>query len=330
MPSPKNILLETLKKDGKPSRQLVQFEAFDFIQGIPVRPYLCPGRVPGAVFKDLWGITFQWPPQDRGPMPVFENGLKAIKDITRWREEITVPSLDVDLDWSEAQAYAAKVDRDRYFAAALFPMGIFEQLHHLMSFEDTFINLYDEPEAMHDLIDAILEHKMEYARLLIEKCNVEAIFSFDDWGSSRSLFISPEMWREFFKEPYRKLYSYIKAQGVLLVHHADSYLVPIVKDMVEIGVDIWQGILPENDVAAVQDLLDGEMTVMGGIGAAIDRVDATEEEIRAYVRNVCETYGPRGHFIPCITYGTGGTLYPHIEAIIDDEIRRYNVSQAGL
>ena len=58
--------------------------------------------------------------------------------------------------------------------------------------------------------------------------------------------------------------------------------------------------------------------------ATIDRVDATEEEIRASVRKTCETYGPGGHFIPCITYGLAGTIYPHVDPIITDEISRYN------
>ena len=32
--------------------------------------------------------------------------------------------------------------------------------------------------------------------------------------------------------------------GMLYVHHADCVCEPIVEDMVEIGVDIWQGVIP--------------------------------------------------------------------------------------
>ena len=66
------------------------------------------------------------------------------------------------------------------------------------------------------------------------------------------------------------------------------------------------------------------MTLMGGFDATIDRVDSTDEEIRASVRKACEAYGPGGHFIPCMTYGLSGTIYPHTDEIIRDEIEQYN------
>ena len=63
---------------------------------------------------------------------------------------------------------------------------------------------------------------------------------------------------------------------------------------------------------------------MGGIGAAIDREDAGEEEVRRYVKHALHEYCPGGHFIPSITYGLAGTVYKHVDPWIDDEIRKYN------
>lgn len=40
-------------------------------------------------------------------------------------------------------------------------------------------------------------------------------------------------------------------------NHADSYLVPIVEDMAEIGIQVWQGVLPENDIPALQQKRTG-------------------------------------------------------------------------
>ena len=57
-------------------------------------------------------------------------------------------------------------------------------------------------------------------------------------------------------------------------NHADSYLAPIVEDMAEIGIQVWQGVLPENDIPALQQKLHGRLVLMGGMGAAIDRADA--------------------------------------------------------
>ena len=151
------------------------------------------------------------------------------------------------------------------------------------------------------------------------------MLSHDDWGSKNQLFVSPETWREFIKPQYAKTYGYMKEKGVIIIHHGDSFMEPVVEDMVELGVDVWQGVLPQNDIPKLQKQLAGRMTLMGGIDASIvDRADSIEEEIRREVRRACEEYAPGGHFIPCITYGGPGCLFPHVDPIIDDEIDRYN------
>jgi len=193
-----------------------------------------------------------------------------------------------------------------------------------MPFQDVLTNLYDHPQEMHELIDYITEYRLAYVKHLIENLKPDVIFSHDDWGTKDALFMKPDMWREFYKEPYRRFYGYIREQGVIAIHHADSYLAPIVEDMAEIGIQVWQGVLPENDIPALQQRLGGSMVLMGGIGAAIDREDACEEEVRRYVHDALHEYCPGGHFIPSITYGLSGTVYKHVDPWIDDEIRKYN------
>ena len=86
--------------------------------------------------------------------------------------------------------------------------GIFEQLHYLMGMDDTLINFYEEPEAMHELIDYITEYKIEYARLLIKYAKPDALFHHDDWGSHINSFLSPAMFEEFIVPAYKKLYGF--------------------------------------------------------------------------------------------------------------------------
>ena len=138
--------------------------------------------------------------------------------------------------------------------------------------------------------------------------------------------MKPEMWREFFKEPYRRFYGYIRSRGVIAIHHADSYLVPIVDDMAEIGIQVWQGVLPENDIPALQAHLNGRLTLMGGFGAAIDRKDATPEDILTYARGVLRRNCPGGHYIPSITYGLAGTVYPHVDTYLNQAVDEYNAT----
>ena len=107
-------------------------------------------------------------------------------------------------------------------------------------------------------------------------------------------------------------------------NHADSYLAPIVEDMAEIGVQVWQGVLPENDIPALQQRLHGRLVLMGGMGAAIDRADAAPEEIYGYAMDTLRRCCPGGHYIPSITYGLPGAVYPHVDEYIDRAIADYN------
>ena len=326
MQSPKEIFLELLKPDGKPERQLKQYEALTMALWDPINGYLRGNRQRGCTSQDRWGTTIMWPAEAPGPMPHITQENKVCPDITRWRDFVHAPDLEANCTqgWEECRALAREKAGEDRLIAGFMGTGIFEQCHFLMGFEDTLTNLYEHPQEMHELIDYITDYRIRYVKMLIDNLHPDLIFSHDDWGTKDALFMKPEMWREFFKEPYRRFYGYIRSRGVIALHHADSYLVPIVEDMVELGIQVWQGVLPENDIPALQRQLQGRMVLMGGIGAAIDRPDATESEVRGYVSQALAAYCPGGHYIPSITYGLFGTVYPHVDPLIDDEIDRYN------
>lgn len=336
MLTPKQNFLETIKKGGKPDRIVKQYEGTYFFRGDPVNSFVRGVRSPGmAPMKDLWGTTIIWPEGVIAAMPHVTEESKVIKDITTWRDFVKVPDLiancSADELWEPSLKQLENVNRDEVLVMAFAPTGIFERLHFLMGFEDTLVNFMLEPEAMKDLCDAIGEYRYRGMKLQVDHIKPDILLSHDDWGNKTNLFMQPDIWREFIKPGYQKAYDYVHEQGVIIMHHADSYMEQIVEDMVDLHIDIWQGVLPQNDIVKIQKQLDGRMALMGGIDAAIvDREDATEEEIRTETRRVLETYCPNGNFIPSITYGLGGTLYPHADEFINDEIDKYNKEVFGI
>ena len=325
MSTPREIFLEMLKPDGRPERILDQYEALAMMTGDPINAYLRGNRVRGTTSVDKWGTTILFPADAPGPMPDTRDELKVLRDITHWRDYVHAPDLEANCSagWEDVRAKAEAV-RGEKLVAGFMGTGIFEQCHFLMGFEDTLSNLYEHPDEMHELIDYITDYRLKYVQMLIDNLHPDVIFSHDDWGTKNALFMKPEMWREFYKEPYRRFYGYIRERGVIAIHHGDAYLADIVEDMAELGIQCWQGVLPENNIPALQERLGGRMILMGGIGAAIDRAVATEAEIRAYVRRALEEYTPGGHYIPSITYGLPGAVYPQVDAAIDAEIAQWN------
>ncbi len=337
MLTPKQNFLETIKKDGHPDRLVKQYEYGAFLPGDPINNYIRKGNFVMGMepTKDAFGTTIMWPDGYVALMPHVTEDDKVIKDITRWKECLHVPEIakyvtgeDV---WKDYNARIAEVDREQQFIMPMMHTGVFERLHFLMGFEDLFINLIEEPEAMAELIECIGDYRMEVFKTLVENAHPDLVLSHDDWGSKNSLFISPDMWREFIKPQYKRLYGYLHDQGIVVIHHADSFLEPIVEDMIECHVDLWQGVLPSNNIPKIQEILDGRMALQGGLDSGLyDAIDGNEEQIRAEVRHCCEEYASKGHFIPSITYGGPGTFYPERYEIINDEIEKYNMKHYGI
>ena len=326
MQTAKEIFLEMLKPDAQPERQLKQYEALHMCLYDPINTYLRGNRKRGTVSVDRWGTTISFPEDAPGAMPLNHGELAVCRDITHWCDTVHAPDIEGSCTegWEECRKKARDAAGDEQLVAGFMGTGIFEQCHFLMGFEPTLTNLYEHPNEMHELIEYITEYRLRYVKMLIDNLRPDVIFSHDDWGTRDALFMKPDMWREFFKEPYRRFYGYIRSRGCIAVHHADSYLVPIVDDMAEIGIQVWQGTLPENDIPALQRHLRGKLVLMGGMGAAIDRGDASGEEILAYARKRLKECCPGGYFIPSITYGVPGAVYPHVDRYINQAIDEYN------
>ena len=270
-------------------------------------------------------------PEDQlAAIPIVTPENQVIRNIEEWERYVKVPDLRANCSrgWETARKNKEAIPED-YLTMTVMGTGIFEQLHMLMTFEDTLMNLLLYPEEMHGLIEVITEFRLEYMKLIVENLHPDVIWSHDDWGSEHALFMHPDTWLAFFKEPFRRLYSYLHSQGVLVMHHADSFCEPIAEDMAEIGIDIWQGVLPTNDIPALSRRLDGRMALMGGVASVIDRADSTEEEIRGEMRRVLSDCGQLPNFIPSYTYGGPGTLFPHVLPIIHEEIEAYNKARFG-
>ena len=325
MLSPKENLLETIRRGGHPERLPVCFTPFRPIGGDPVFQFVRGNRVRGTNSYDRWGTYISFPENQPAAIPIVTPENQVIRNIEEWRQYVTVPDLRVNCSqgWETARKNKEAIPEE-YLSMTVMGTGIFEQLHMLMTFEDTLMNLLLYPKEMHELIEVVADFRLEYMKLIVENLHPDVICSHDDWGSEHAMFMHPDTWREFFKEPFRRLYSYLHSQGVLVMHHADSFCEPIAEDMAEIGIDIWQGVLPTNDIVGLSRRLDGRMALMGGVSSVIDREDSTEEEIRREMRRVLDSYGRLKGFIPSYTYGGPGTIFPHVLPVIHEEIERYN------
>ena len=314
--------LETIR-GGNPDRFVNQYEFLQLMRGDPISGQ-SPAVGLGETKVNAWGVTLTWPAHTPGQFPVHDYEHRVVKDITRWKETVKAPRTDFpDEAWKPYEDLANSVDRSEVFAAAMIAPGLFEQVHYLMSIEEALVAYYEEPEAMHELIEYITDYELRVAEQLCKHGHPDALFHHDDWGSHNSSFLSPEMFREFFLEPYKKVYGYYKDHGVeIVVHHSDSYAANLVPSMIEMGIDVFQGCVTTNNVPALVKEFGGKISFMGDIdNGVVDRVDVTDETIRREVERACRNNG-KHYFIPCATRGGPGSTYPGVYEKISAEIDR--------
>ncbi|UWG96718.1 uroporphyrinogen decarboxylase [Dehalobacter sp. DCM] len=312
-------LIETMK-GGSPDRFVNQFEFMNVIH----EAYLSTMCMPGQTVVDGWGITFSWPEGQLGAFPLHDEKHKVLKDITEWKKYVKAPKIPAsDEFWAPAIAHANSVDRKEEYVAAVIAPGIFEMTHHLMGVEDALMAMYEEPEAMKELIDYLTQYELDVAKILVEKIHPDCIFHHDDWGSQKNSFVSPEMFDEFLVPAYKKIYGFYKANGVeLIVHHNDAYSANLIPAMIEVGIDIWQGVMTTNNTPELIKKYGPQITFMGELDSGvIDFPGWTVENCAKHVRKACETCG-KLFFVPNLTQGMNISSFPGVYDCVSKEIDR--------
>ena len=282
---------------------------------------------------NAWGVTNSFPEGTPGAFPVHTPDKIVVKDIEHWRDYVHAPSLKFSQDqWDQIKEQYDAVDGSKAFKAAFVAPGLFEQTHHLCEITRALMYYITNEDEMHDLLKYLTEWELELAEGICSNLHPDALFHHDDWGSLDSSFMSPAMFEDFLLEPYKEIYKYYHEHGVeLVIHHSDSYGANLVPDMIEMGIDVWQGCMMEtNDLPGLVKKYGGKISFMGGIeNRAVDFEGWTDENCDAVVRRVCEACGNK-YFIPCIAQGGPGSVYPGVYDSLVKSIDNLNKEKYGI
>lgn len=327
----KQNLQETIR-GGAPERFVNQYEAIRLM----FHPYVVHANTlleKGQMeVVNAWGVTNSYPENTPGAFPVHTQGKIVVKDIERWREYVHAPSLTFsDEEWGVFKAQYDAVDATQAYKATFVAPGIFEQTHHLCEISNALMYYITNPNEVHDLIKYLTDWELELAEGICTHLKPDAVFHHDDWGGENSTFLSPDMFAEFFLEPYKQIYGYYHDHGVeLVIHHSDSYAATLVPHMIDMGIDIWQGCMESNNIPELIKKYGGRISFMGGIdNKSVDFTGWTQEDCRKAVRKACDSCGSK-YYIPCITQGGPGSVYPGAYAALMEEIDKYSQEVFGV
>ncbi len=288
--TPKEIVKRTIRFQGAPRMPYELPEPFgtDFH-----RSGLIPGtddRIRDKDGTDEWGSEWR---------NLGFTGLGEVKGfpLDKWEKAAALKAPDPD----EPRRYR-HLEADIRKAGDLFILAdgqsLYERIHFLRGLENTWMDIYDEPDKLRWLIDVLVDINIKIIRRYAD-AGVDGYSWADDWGLQDRLMISPEAWHEFWKPAYARVYAECHAKGLLTFLHSCGNIVSILDGLIEAGLDVIQMDQQENmGLDLLGERFGGRITFWNPVDIQKTMSAGTTDEIRAYARKMVRALGrPNGGFI---------------------------------
>ncbi|HEX9114690.1 MAG TPA: uroporphyrinogen decarboxylase family protein [Anaerolineae bacterium] len=235
----------------------------------------------GLTIEDI--ESFPWP----GPSPAMFTGLR--EQARAWRE-----------------------NTDYVVGADGIKCGILQTGSQLRGYDHLFADFALNPGLAHALLDRLSASINAMYRAYLQEVGeyVQVVAITDDQGTQKSLMVSPKMFREFIKPRLASQIKTIKDEAdVKVIMHCDGAIVPIIPDLIEIGVDIINPIQTVvkglEDTASLKERFGDRVCFHGGIDVQQVLPNATVAEVRNEVARRIADLGRQGGYIiaPCHNIG---------------------------
>jgi len=280
-------------------------ERFDIdlrrIGGMPTPP-TSHVRTEKGIRYDEFGIGYR---QVNGHSEICVNPLRdaTLDEVMAYElpdpERIDMRLIDT---WAE-QARRLHEETD-YAVVAEHPVfGVFEIGCWMFGFDDYLYRCAAEPEVVHAFSRRILDIQ----KRTIEKYYgalggyIDCTTSGDDFGTQRSTFVSPEMFRALIKPYFKERVEYTRRfTKAFFKHHSCGSVYSLIPDLIDCGVDILNPIQPGVYMMEHERLkadYGDRMTYWGGIDTQHLLPKATPQEIKKEVQRILSIMDKDGGYI---------------------------------
>jgi len=273
-------------------------------------------RPNGANGTDEWGCVWE----------NFGNTtLGEVKDfpIKQWSDftEAMIPDVNKPSRW-EGLENVREQNKNQYLLCG--GMSIYERPHFLRGLENLWVDIYENREKLCKLLDVLVEMNIsaiaKYAEL-----GGDGYFMLDDWGLQDSLMINPVAWREIWKPRYAKIFAAAHEKGMDTLLHSCGYIVEILDDFIEIGLDVIQLDQQENmGLELLGERFGGRIAFWSPVDIQKTMVTGDLDDIRAYCRRMKQCLSTEnGGFIPkwYFSYESVGHTEEKIRAMCEEFIK---------
>jgi hypothetical protein len=247
---------------------------------------------PLGYWKDFWGANYMWREGDMAGIPDPNNF--ALKDILKWHDVVKKPQVP-DLDWeSMAKTELDRIDRKTTALSIAIGFQPFQQTVALLGFNETLCAMYEEPEAVKELLNYMADWYVPIIEKIVKYYDPDLCAIADDTAAKNHPFFSPDMYADIFKPIYAKITRPITEQGKPIDFHNCGKCEGYIGHMIDYGVRYWNPAQLENDLQGITKKYGRKIAHTGGWDPDKISIDAKEEDVRQAVRDYIDTYAKDG------------------------------------
>lgn len=175
---------------------------------------------------------------------------------------------------------------------------------YLRGTEQFLSDLLLQPKLAECLLDHIASYYLDYNERVFAAAAgaIDIFFMGDDMGTQTSLWVSPKLYRKFFKARFRAFIELAHRYGIKTMYHSCGNVTALIPDFIDCGLDILQSLQPAAlDPAAIKREYGAHLCFQGGID--IQHLPRkSPEEVDAEVAERARTLGVGGGYIFCTAH----------------------------
>jgi uroporphyrinogen decarboxylase len=202
--------------------------------------------------------------------------------------------------------------------------AVFCTLCDLFGMEQAMANLYINPGLIEASIEKFLGFMLPVMKRVLDRDaqNLDFFWMGDDFSTQRGIMIAPEQWRRFFKPVYLKMFGLIKSYGLMVWFHSCGSFAPVIGELVDGGMDVWETVqahLDGNEPGDLKKKYGKNLSFFGAINSQRTLPFGTPEDVRREVRERFRVLGKGGGYIVGPDHSLQKNMPPqNVEALFDE------------
>jgi uroporphyrinogen decarboxylase len=309
-PEAENQLLQYLGKDKTKAALIKEFSASHGTAGSGILPHLLDfdfvmtwhGPACGYYmsnepeYYDEFGVKWKWVDAGGGTRytEIAEHRLAAMKDPT----DFDLPDFKKESRYDGTREIIRKYGKE-YAIIGAMTCTFFEIAWYLRGLEQLLMDMLTEKEWVHAYLDKILTWAIDAASKLTQ-LGCDIIWIGDDFGTQNRMLLSPELFREFIKPRYGTLLTCLRRinPNIKIALHCDGYFEPIIPDLIELGIEIYNPIQPRSmDPALIKKKYGKKMVLWQTLDNQFTFPFGTVDDVIAETKLRLKTCAPGGGLI---------------------------------